>query len=454
MNPVLKLNYSLTNYSWINSLAWGNCLGHYKQAFSQGGTASYVHTVIALVESLPIVGQIASCLETAIVKKVKRVNQTRAALMVQTNVRTFLAKRELKRIKSDKAAATIQTACHHFLARKKLESTAASTIQSAINEYLYDRYETRVKPTVDKIGFQVFAYLSKQDRDNLTLTSKQWRNQKFRWLVQPYAGIREGFITLTVSGATGSESVKIVSGLGRGGSKRAYRLDNNLALLLPNADMDPLREVKQRWPEVVKGEVKMSQFLTEVGLLSPRSEEVSITFKYNVQEHTVPAYTSLPFQMLKEQEHIYVVDCKNPESSTWKPGDVQIFTSLEDRYDLENWDAVINPFIEDVKILQKYKLPMGGDSVNLALQKTVSGYALRYFGFDFTSKYGGTYVPRVIQDEGQVKKPIVWSEDARFLLEFALSCLIDREFHSCLANEATRQGVKNFEERLSARFLV
>lgn len=64
-------NYSLNskNYTLRNTLLWGNCVGHWNEAKKEGTLcARTVHVIIAAIEFLPIIGQIASIFETAIVR--------------------------------------------------------------------------------------------------------------------------------------------------------------------------------------------------------------------------------------------------------------------------------------------------------------------------------------------------------------------------------------------------
>lgn len=58
--------YSLNNYSISKALLWGNCAGHCKKSKAGSLGERTVHLIIAGVECLPIIGQIASLFELII----------------------------------------------------------------------------------------------------------------------------------------------------------------------------------------------------------------------------------------------------------------------------------------------------------------------------------------------------------------------------------------------------
>ena len=69
---VVRFNYALDagDYSVKNALLWGNCSGHAHKASGSGRLQDrVVHGLIAAVEAIPVVGQIASLFELAIVTK-------------------------------------------------------------------------------------------------------------------------------------------------------------------------------------------------------------------------------------------------------------------------------------------------------------------------------------------------------------------------------------------------
>jgi len=195
-----------------------------------------------------------------------------------------------------------------------------------------------------------------------------------------------------------TQILKITESLGLGGSKHAWKLENGQALIVPNTALENLAKTDlKNWSRIVKEEVEMSKFLTQVDILNPRSEQVSLSFIYDGKECTIPAYTSQSFQTLAEQENLFVVDCKNHKSSTWRGQD--LFASKQERVDLKNWDALVMPLVEDMKKIVKYDIPNNSDSSNYAIQKTTEGYSVRYFGFDFSSKHSPLRIPTLSQKD-------------------------------------------------------
>lgn len=62
----MKLNYSLNEYTIFQALTWGNCLGHFRKIGE--GQRIKGHLAIAIVEIIPIIGQVASFIELGVVK--------------------------------------------------------------------------------------------------------------------------------------------------------------------------------------------------------------------------------------------------------------------------------------------------------------------------------------------------------------------------------------------------
>lgn len=65
--------YSLNNYSVSNALLWGNFVGHCQKAQEGSFGNRAVHIIIAGVECLPIIGQIASLFEMVIINHINYV---------------------------------------------------------------------------------------------------------------------------------------------------------------------------------------------------------------------------------------------------------------------------------------------------------------------------------------------------------------------------------------------
>ncbi len=204
--------------------------------------------------------------------------------------------------------------------------------------------------------------------------------------------------TLYVTDETGKHPETLLECLGKGGSKMAIQIGKGRALILPNMSIDPIADIAGRWERIVLEEVKMSKILTGLGLLSPLSEQVSVTL-IESSEHVIPAYISETFENLS-LKGCFIIDMKNTYSSTWKKGKHFLFQSDKERLNEKNWDSVFGSLLTDIAKIWLHRIPVGGDSLNIAVVKTppdsaVCQYEVRYFGFDFSSKSGYLEIPDV-----------------------------------------------------------
>jgi hypothetical protein len=208
--------------------------------------------------------------------------------------------------------------------------------------------------------------------------------------------MRQKGAILYVTDETGKHPETLLGVLGRGGSKKAIQVARGRALILPNMDVDPTAHIAGRWERMVLEEVKMSQILNRLGLLSPLSEQVSVTLTES-SENVIPAYISESFENLS-LKGCFIIDTKNSDSSTWKEGEHSLFQSDEERLSEKNWDSVFDSALTDIAKICLYDIPAGGDSLNIAIVKKSSDSAVcqhevRYFGFDFSSNHGFLAIP-------------------------------------------------------------
>lgn len=205
---------------------------------------------------------------------------------------------------------------------------------------------------------------------------------------------------LQLEDARGKRTVHIAGVLGSGSSKEAVvvREDPKWALLLPRGGISEQHKQEGiHWWEnsVVKTEMAMSNFLKEIGLLTPEMDEVRIIFRNGIG---VKTFRSLSYQTLAEEREWYVYDCKNPHTSFWNGGfltglgaGITLFSPGIDAKKVENWDLIFAPALQDIAKLVYYKVPTPCDSVNHVVinankQSEVSPYVIRYYGFDFSVK--------------------------------------------------------------------
>ena len=100
----------------------------------------------------------------------------------------------------------------------------------------------------------------------------------------------------------------------------------------------------------------------------------------------------------------FVFDVKNSGSNTWGNqtySDVSngfhVFSNEQDPFDFKAWEPVLKPLIEDMIKLYRHGVRIGIDNKNyvaiLNSSRQIPAWTLRYFGFDFSGKYGGQPIP-------------------------------------------------------------
>ncbi len=62
-----KFNYTIKEYSLPKALLWGNCVSHWNEAETGNLKGRKVHRLIAIIEAVPLLGQLASLIEYFIV---------------------------------------------------------------------------------------------------------------------------------------------------------------------------------------------------------------------------------------------------------------------------------------------------------------------------------------------------------------------------------------------------
>lgn len=223
----------------------------------------------------------------------------------------------------------------------------------------------------------------------------------------------------------GIQEDKLLQCLGSGGCKKAYQLESEKALLLPNMDSDPIDHVASRWERIVDEEVAVSKLLSRIGILSPSSERVEISPKAGDCNGTIPAYVSTSFKSFSKS-NIFIIDRKDHRSSTWNRNSDSFFNPGEDRLDKDKWDQLIDPMLNDLAKVLAHGLPTTIDSMNLAIVQKNTGetsksYQIRIFGFDFTSKRD----PLSLQSTGNCE---VKTSQVKGALEGLLTTLFCYEF--------------------------
>lgn len=238
--------------------------------------------------------------------------------------------------------------------------------------------------------------------------------------------------------ATGRHQETLLKILGRGGSKTAFQIAKGRALLLPNV------YISNVWERMVAEEVKMSQILTRLGLLSPLSEEVSIILD-GVQ---MPAYVSETFENLGLRKGWFILDMKNSYTSTWKEGENFLFQSDTERLNEKNWGCVIDVLLTDIAKICLHHVPVGTDSLNIAIVRKnsleICPYEIRYFGFDFSSKYHALDISK-IEEQPSAQFDV---ERAENILNAILDYVFMWEFGEKYSYGEDKEKLQNFQKQL------
>lgn len=297
------------------------------------------------------------------------------------------------------------------------------------------------------LGALIFPFLSKKNQNNLAQTSTIWEREKLNFDIHNYKILKTLMKNKAVLSLNGFQQAKLLETLGKGGSKKAILLDTHQALLLPNMSTDSVEEIVSRWSRMVHEELVMSEILTKLDLLSPQSKRVSISF-LNDSSREIPAYLSDTFKTLCETKSWFIIDTKNSDSSTWKKGKNFLFKSMDDRLNEKNWDFVLDPVLNDIVKICIHHLPISNDSINFAIVKNtsesfLSQYQVRYFGFDFSSKYRTLKIPEIL--ETPILAPNMTL--ALKLVNTVLDKIFAFEFEACDTK------LSNFKDTLAQKYI-
>ena len=191
-------------------------------------------------------------------------------------------------------------------------------------------------------------------------------------------------IPQTIYMGTARTPVILSESVGEGGSKVAFQYSENEVILLPNCPLP-------NWQRMVDEEVMISERLTQLDIPNVQSKKVNVYFEG--APHPLIAYTCPSFKGL-EQKGMFVIDTKGrPDLSP--VAHEPIFKEDKDRSSVEAWLPLIKPLIADLVLAARHDCLFGPDSWNGVVVKHEDGtYQLRYFGFDFSSKYEAMENPK------------------------------------------------------------
>lgn len=229
----------------------------------------------------------------------------------------------------------------------------------------------------------------------------------------------------------------VLSILGYGGSKRVYELEKGIALVMPYGGSFKTANSK-KWTEMIDEELMATKLVKSLGLLACDLEKVDV-FMISDSIISLSAYRTETFTELSTKG-TWVIDAKNPSSSTWKK---TFFHENVDKFDEKNWEKLLHPFLMDIAKLLANNFWLYSDNVNMAvLEKLnqdddISDYEIRYFGFDFSCKSSQLSFEKLSKENIASIVPSIVGD--------SLSCLMECEFDSY--SEERKKLRQNLKER-------
>lgn len=180
----------------------------------------------------------------------------------------------------------------------------------------------------------------------------------------------------------GTKTVEIKKKLGGGGSKVFYDIGDGQALALISG------------PHQQYDELMMLRYLESLNIPTNEIKPAVICWEYQGVKYTVATYTAPSFDSYVEQ-NTFVLDSKKEREVIRRLNDKKVLPHGQDPFLVENWDNVLAPLVQDVRVLVDNGVNIQGDALNAILagkgSKFHSGsdtdYEVRAFPFDFSSKH-------------------------------------------------------------------
>lgn len=244
---------------------------------------------------------------------------------------------------------------------------------------------------------------------------------------------------------------KLQGVLGNGGCKKAIELEQGRVLMLPCGTGGSFA----MWERVASEEVVVGKALSSIGLLSLQHKQVTVAVSRSASEGTITAYICDSFAHLATSKNVFIIDNKNPKSSTWKLGKNSLFHKAEDRLVEKKWDEVVETLLTDITKIFVYQIPYGGDSLNLAIEKNANcipdistPFKARFLGFDFTSKrskLGSSVYQKATQMPDR--------EEVAFVVQKLVNGLVNYEFYKRYERDSEEwQYLNNFVDRIEQKY--
>lgn len=262
---MVEFNYSLDieKYTIKNAFLWGNCKEHFRKALVSKWEGRIVHALIGAVELIPIIGQIASIAEYAIIK-------------------AFSEKPIVKTFKPPGGFANGGNTCYIAAALQALRMIPAVRTQLH-KELSQAKKETNEEFTLRmKIQKELVDFYAKTDAGE-TIEGK--RMSDFHQLLHTFSPSN-----ISPQGK-GGDSLYVVSSI-----KRILKIKNIIQVPFSTSRKDPSYS-DNTIPSRLKffnstGEpeaIVFQRFRTEIDTPTPLSSELPIEFEYKTHNYTLVA---------------------------------------------------------------------------------------------------------------------------------------------------------------------
>lgn len=173
------------------------------------------------------------------------------------------------------------------------------------------------------------------------------------------------------------QNVTLSTPINCGGSKCVYNLNDDCVLVLPNYRMsDYIDSFLKNWSDFSIREVKISDHLISIGLLTPRHYLVEV--KSN--NKTFNSYISKSFNAFEKKGYrIYDVKVRMNPINLLVDKNINIGIPV-------TWIPILYPLIEDIVKMAKYNVSYNRDMINfiyLPNENSIWKYKMRLFLFDY-----------------------------------------------------------------------
>ena len=203
-----------------------------------------------------------------------------------------------------------------------------------------------------------------------------------------------------------TKTVDLKKKLGSGGSKVFYDIGDGQALAL-------IAGSHQQYDELM-----MLRYLESLHIPTNEIKPAIIYWEYQGVKYTRATYIAPSFNSYAEQ-NTFVLDSKKDTEVMRRMNGRQVLSDDQNPFSVENWDNILKPLVQDIRVLVDNGVDIKGDALNAIIagkgSKFHSGsdadYEARAFPFDFSSKH-------TEQSQLPVKRQLSLADERKMLKSF------------------------------------